>query len=284
MKREADHYPALSALERGGSQEAQEDPRRHAARAFNMYSTGPFFRTYFEALGLGKSNVVWSDATTEETWVEGGKYGSIDPCFPSKVVQSHIHNLLFHKHEPERNKALNYIFFPILTHVNNFVVDTQDNASCPIVAGTPDVTKAAFTKEVDFFAVRNMEYLDPALSFEEPTLLARRMFETWQDRLGDHRRRERPRLRRSLEGAQSLLDLRPAQDKGPSDFGNGRSRRSHRDFGAEPPVPRRSGPQSRHSGRVPSARLPDLEHSLDPEGLRIPRPLLQGTGSWTVAK
>src|SRR6187402_1218469 len=152
-------------------------------RVLNMYSTGPFFRTYFEALGLGKSNVVWSDATTEETWVEGGKYGSIDPCFPSKVVQSHIHNLLFHKHEPERNKALNYIFFPILTHVNNFVVDTQDNASCPIVAGTPDVTKAAFTKEVDFFAVRNMEYLDPALSFEEPTLLARRMFETWKDRL-----------------------------------------------------------------------------------------------------
>jgi predicted nucleotide-binding protein (sugar kinase/HSP70/actin superfamily) len=128
--------------------------------------------------------VVWSDATTEETWVEGGKYGSIDPCFPSKVVQSHIHNLLFHKHEPERNKALNFIFFPILTHVNNFVVDTQDNASCPIVAGTPDVTKAAFTKEVDFFATRGIEYVDPALSFMEPTLLARRMFEVFGPRLG----------------------------------------------------------------------------------------------------
>jgi predicted CoA-substrate-specific enzyme activase len=153
-------------------------------RVLNMYSTAPFFRTYFETLGMGRSNVVWSDATTEESWVEGGKYGSIDPCFPSKVVQSHVHNLLFHKHEPERKRPLNYIFFPILTHVNNFVTDTQDNASCPIVAGTPDVTKAAFTKEVDFFKTRDIEYLDPALSFEEPSLLAHRMFETWGERLG----------------------------------------------------------------------------------------------------
>ena len=40
--------------------------------------------TYFEALGIPKQNVVFSDATTEEMWVEGGKYGSIDPCYPSR--------------------------------------------------------------------------------------------------------------------------------------------------------------------------------------------------------
>ncbi|HET9955184.1 MAG TPA: BadF/BadG/BcrA/BcrD ATPase family protein [Polyangiaceae bacterium] len=153
-------------------------------RVLNMYSTAPFFRTYFESLGLGRSNIVFSEHTSEEMWVEGGKYGSVDPCFPSKVVQAHVHNLLFHKHEPERNRALDYVFFPILTHVANFVVDAMDNASCPIVAGTPDVVKAAFTKEVDFFAQRGIEYLDPALSFMEPNLLARRMFETWGARLG----------------------------------------------------------------------------------------------------
>jgi predicted nucleotide-binding protein (sugar kinase/HSP70/actin superfamily) len=52
------------------------------------------------------------------------------------------------------------------------------------VAGAPDVMKAAFTKEVDFFATRGIEYLDPAVSFSEPTLMARRMFETWGPRLG----------------------------------------------------------------------------------------------------
>jgi predicted nucleotide-binding protein (sugar kinase/HSP70/actin superfamily) len=100
------------------------------------------------------------------------------------VAQAHVHNLLFHHHEPERKRPLHYIFFPILTHVNNFVQDTQDNASCPIVAGTPDVMKAAFTKEVDFFAQRGIEYLAPALSFSEPTLLAHRMFQTFGERLG----------------------------------------------------------------------------------------------------
>ena len=115
-------------------------------------------------------------------WVKGGKYGSIDPCFPSKVAQAHIHHLLFDAHSEK--KPLKYIFFPILTHVPNWIVDTMDNASCPIVAGAPDVMKAAFTKEVDFFATRGIEFLDPALSFVEPTLMARRMFETFGPRLG----------------------------------------------------------------------------------------------------
>ena len=98
-------------------------------RVLNLYSTAPFFRTYFEALGIPKQNVVFSDETTEEMWVEGGKYGSIDPCYPSKVAQAHIHNLIFHQHTEK--KPLKYIFFPILTHVTNFVTDTMDNACCP---------------------------------------------------------------------------------------------------------------------------------------------------------
>jgi activator of 2-hydroxyglutaryl-CoA dehydratase/predicted nucleotide-binding protein (sugar kinase/HSP70/actin superfamily) len=170
---------------RRSSKEAWDARRRMRIgipRVLNLYSTGPFFRAYFEALGLPKTNVVFSDETTEELWVKGGKYGSIDPCFPSKVAQAHIHNLLFDQHTEKR--PLKYIFFPILTHVNNWIVDTQDNASCPIVAGCPDVMKAAFTKEVDFFATRGIEYLDPALSFMEPTLMARRLFETFGERLG----------------------------------------------------------------------------------------------------
>ena len=167
------------------SKEAWEARRRvriGLPRVLNMYSTGPFFRAYFEALGVPKTGVVWSDETTEELWVKGGKYGSVDPCFPSKVAQAHIHNLLFEHHTEK--KPLKYLFFPILTHVQNWIVDTMDNASCPIVAGCPDVMKAAFTKEVDFFATRGIEYLDPALSFVEPTLTCRRLFETFGSRLG----------------------------------------------------------------------------------------------------
>ena len=95
----------------------------------NIYSTAPIWRTYFETLGLKSENVVFSDYTSEELWAEGGKYGSIDPCYPSKVCQAHIHNLLFKK---PRNR-FSYIFFPCITHVPSFVVNTMDNTSCPIV-------------------------------------------------------------------------------------------------------------------------------------------------------
>jgi len=74
------------------------------------------------------------------------------------------------------------------------------------------VMKAAFTKEVDFFKQRGIEYLDPALTFAEPNLTARRMFATWASRLGitedesDHAHRE----------AMAALDAfdRDLQDKG----------------------------------------------------------------------
>ncbi|MGK4002763.1 BadF/BadG/BcrA/BcrD ATPase family protein [Sorangium sp. So ce1036] len=179
-------------------------------RVLNIYSTGPYYRAYFEALGVPKQNIVFSDATSEEMWVEGGKYGSIDPCFPSKVAQAHIHNLLFHHHADE--KKLHYIFFPILTHVPSFGEGVMDKTSCPIVAGVPDVMKAAFTKEIDFFKTRGIEYLDPPLTFSEMTLTARRMFETWGPRLGitedesDHAHRE---------GVRALAQFeRDLQDKG----------------------------------------------------------------------
>jgi predicted nucleotide-binding protein (sugar kinase/HSP70/actin superfamily)/activator of 2-hydroxyglutaryl-CoA dehydratase len=166
------------------SWEARRSIRVGIPRVLNVYSTAPYFRTYLETIGIQKQNVVFSDETTEEMWVEGGKYGSIDPCFPSKVAQAHIHNLLFHHHDPDKKKPLHYLFFPILTHVDSFVVKTMDNASCPIVAGAPDVMKAAFTKETDFFATRGIKYLDPALSFMEPTLMRKRLFETFGPLLG----------------------------------------------------------------------------------------------------
>jgi predicted nucleotide-binding protein (sugar kinase/HSP70/actin superfamily) len=58
----------------------------------------------------------------------------------------------------------------------------MDTASCPIVAGTPEVMKAAFTKEVDFFQDRNVKYLAPAMTMHEPNLLKRQLFDTFGER------------------------------------------------------------------------------------------------------
>ena len=159
----------------------REEIRVAMPRVLNMYSTGPFWRTYFEVLGLKRDHIVWSSPSSEELFAAGGKYGSVDPCYPAKVVQAHIHEMFFEIHP---KKPIDIIFFPILTHVPTFLENIQDNASCPIVAGTPDVIKAAFTKEKDFFAERGIEYLSPAFSFSEPTRFKDILFQTFGERLG----------------------------------------------------------------------------------------------------
>jgi activator of 2-hydroxyglutaryl-CoA dehydratase/predicted nucleotide-binding protein (sugar kinase/HSP70/actin superfamily) len=155
-------------------------------RVLNMYSVAPFFRTYFEALGMPRNNVIFSIPTDEEMWIEGGRYGSIDPCFPSKVIQAHVHELLFHANpDPKgRRGPLDFIFYPCITHVPSWLTNTMDVTSCTIVSGSPNVAKAAFTKEVNFFDRAGLEWVDPALTFSETNLLKRALFDTWGPRLG----------------------------------------------------------------------------------------------------
>ncbi|HTJ41958.1 MAG TPA: BadF/BadG/BcrA/BcrD ATPase family protein [Kofleriaceae bacterium] len=159
----------------------RKEARIGIPRVLNIWSTAPFWRAYFEAIGVDSRNVVFSDETGEEMWAAGCKYGSVDPCYPSKVCQAHIHNLLFKHHE---KKPLHYIFFPSITHVPTFVENTMDNTSCPVVSGTPKVIRAAFTKETDFFAERNITYLDTAVTMAEGLMCKRQMFEEWGPLLG----------------------------------------------------------------------------------------------------
>ena len=151
-------------------------------RVLNLYSVAPLFRTYFETLGIPSGNVVFSPPTSQEMFATGAKYGAVDPCFPAKLVQAHVHHLLFDTHRPQG--PLHYIFFPAITNVPTFVERTMDSTSCPIVSGTPAVTKAAFTKEVDFFERCGVEYVDGAVTLEEPNYFKKQMFELWGERLG----------------------------------------------------------------------------------------------------
>jgi len=164
------------------AQKKREQIRIGIPKALNVWSMAPFFRSYLETLGVDGRNVVFSEDTSEEMWAEGARYGSVDPCFPAKVTQAHIHQLLFKERTDE--SPLHYVFFPCITHLPTFLDGTMDSAACPIVAGTPEVMKAAFTKEVDFFATRGIEYLAPALTFNEHNLLKRQMFEVFGPRLG----------------------------------------------------------------------------------------------------
>ncbi len=150
-------------------------------RVLNIYSSAPLFRAYFESVGVSSRNVVFSDYTSEEMWAAGNKYGSIDPCFPAKVAQAHVHNLL---HEKSKEKQLDYVFFPCMTNLPTFIEGMKDSTACPIVAGTPMVIRAAFTKQVDFFARARVEYVCPAVTLTEPNYFKQQMFEAWGERLG----------------------------------------------------------------------------------------------------
>ncbi len=146
-------------------------------RVLGIWSTAPFWRAYFETLGLERKHLIFSDYTSETLWMKGGKYGSVDPCYPAKVTQAHIHNLLTIQHDKHQ---LDYIFFPCITHLPTYLEKVMDTASCPIVSGSPNVIKAAFTKETDFFKVKNITYLDPAVTFAEMNFMKLQLFEAFE--------------------------------------------------------------------------------------------------------
>lgn len=152
-------------------------------RVLSLFTVAPMFRAYFETLGVPKNQLVWSDPTSEKLFAQGSKYGSVDPCYPAKVVQAHFHNLFFDKHSSKRTGPLDYLFFPALTHMPSFLSNVVDYMSCTVVAGTPKVMRAAFTKELDFFARANIDYVDVALNFSEPNLLSEQLWQAWGERL-----------------------------------------------------------------------------------------------------
>jgi predicted CoA-substrate-specific enzyme activase len=150
-------------------------------RVLGLFAYAPLFNCYFESLGIPSSNIVFSDFTSEELFRVGSKRGSIDPCFPSKLALAHIHNLIVEKH---KHKALDCIFFPMMDVLRSPIFNIKASNACPTTALTPEVVRAAFTKESDLFAQLAVKYLDPLLDLSKPELLARQMFDAWGSILG----------------------------------------------------------------------------------------------------
>ena len=150
-------------------------------KALNMYSCGPFFTAYFEALGLTAENLLWSEYTSEQLYKEGAKRGAIDPCFPSKVGIPHVHNLLYSVHP---KKQLDVVFFPMIDSLPTFLLNTQSARACPTVTATPASVKAAFTKEGDLFKEKGVIWKDTLICLDDPKMAHRQMYDDWQDILG----------------------------------------------------------------------------------------------------
>lgn len=169
------------ARERGERMRRRATLRVGMPRALNFYAYAPLFSAYLESLGVPAANLVYSDYTSAELYRRGCSRGAIDPCFPSKVALAHVDNLIRVKHT---RKPLDCIFFPMFDVLESPLVNVRGNNACPTAAATPEVVKAAFTKEVDVFAERGITYLDPIVDLSDRRLFARQMFRSWGPLLG----------------------------------------------------------------------------------------------------
>jgi predicted CoA-substrate-specific enzyme activase len=159
----------------------RSDIRVGIPRALNLYIYAPFFSGYLESLGVLAENIVYSDYTNDKMYREGTSRGAIDPCFPSKVVIAHIHNLIYKHH---KRKALDHIFLPMLDVLDSPLVNAKGTNACATVIATPQVAKAAFTKENNVFADHGIEWVSPFIDFVDRKLLARQLHQAWGEILG----------------------------------------------------------------------------------------------------
>jgi activator of 2-hydroxyglutaryl-CoA dehydratase/predicted nucleotide-binding protein (sugar kinase/HSP70/actin superfamily) len=144
-------------------------------RALTLYHSAPFFSTFFRALGV--RDVVFSDVTSDKLWERGSRWGTIDPCFPAKVANAHVHDLL-------TRKKVNAVFFPMVECFESHLVGTRGSTACTIQTATPEVVHASFTKERDYFAEAGVEYWKPLVNLQRRLECAAALYEYFAPRLG----------------------------------------------------------------------------------------------------
>ena len=146
-------------------------------KTLNIFSVAPFFISYLEAIGINPANISFSKNTNDEMFKKGSRRGSIDQCFPSKAAMAHIHDIL-------AGGTADILFFPILINLPTNMANMVDSLTCPTVQATPDVCKAAFSKDKDIFAEKGMKYVQPVLNMGEPALLEYQMFKCFKKLVG----------------------------------------------------------------------------------------------------
>jgi len=169
-------------------------------RVMAFYSLAPFFRAYFESLGLQPANLVFTPFTSDKLYRAGATRGAIDPCFPSKLALSHMHHLL---HTTQQRRPLDAIFFPLIDDMPTYLEGTQRSCACPTTATTPLTVRAAFTKERDAFAEAGVQLLTPYLQLSHAEQAERELWQRCGPLLGLTRRENRRAVEVAYQHMQS---------------------------------------------------------------------------------
>lgn len=151
-----------------------KDLRLALPRVLSLYRAAPLLTHYFEALGVPPSQLVTGEFTSEALWRRYAGRGTTDACFPAKVAQAHVAQLL-----ARRDRApFDVLFFPVLTHAVTGVKGCADTAACPVVAGTPLVTRMAFGASADGLLPGGARLLTPTIVLSRRKELSDGLFES----------------------------------------------------------------------------------------------------------
>jgi len=145
-------------------------------RVMALYRSAPLLLHYLRALGVPEEDLRLSPFSSPELFHSGVRFGANDPCFPAKLVLSHVDWLLA---QPE----VSVLFMPSVTHAAIAVRGCADTASCPVVAASPYTTTAAMRRDTGELP-RDVQVIAPSLGMLDPEGLEAQLFSAFGPLLG----------------------------------------------------------------------------------------------------
>ena len=161
--------------EGGGFREERKKLKVGIPKFLNIWSTHRFWIGFLTSLGFEPRNIIFSSDTSEEQFREYGK-GRIgmDSCYPVKALAGHIGELLM-------TKKIDILLVPMIYSLPSFLRGSVvDVLSCTRVMMAPENIKAGFIKEENTFEKMGVKYLSPFVSFSEPHLLPKYLYESFR--------------------------------------------------------------------------------------------------------
>ena len=119
-------------------------------RVLFLHKLFPLFNTYFKELGF---NVILSDNSSEKTVELSQEYSMDETCYPIKLINGHIAELI--------EKKVDYIFLPSLYTMSHSVSTTRQDYGCVYMQCVPKLIDKTMDLER-----KGIKLLSPELSFK----------------------------------------------------------------------------------------------------------------------
>ncbi len=136
-------------------------------RVLNMYENYPFWFTFFTKLGY---RVILSPQSTRKIYELGiESIPSESECYPAKLAHGHVTWLI--------KQGIHFIFYPCVPYEHKEIEHTNNHYNCPIVTSYAENIK----NNVEEIKTNNIDFRNPFLSFENESILEKRLAEEFSD-------------------------------------------------------------------------------------------------------